>query len=117
MSKYFPFETEDYWGNPYPVFSNLKSKDIYMPYYSLFSNLGYEGNGYCWEGHIRQVLKEIDKDLLQQLNFDSQTDVFYAFTNTKECQEKFLQILTPIFSDLDKLEKWVKKADRAQIDD
>lgn len=90
---------------------------MYPKYYNLFKKYGYNGNGYCWEGHIQQILEKKDRQLLKHIDFDSEAGMFAADADSKEAQQKFVEILSPIFSDLNVLSKWVKKADRSRIDD
>jgi hypothetical protein len=116
VNKYYPFELQDFDGQ-YNIVANIESEDLYPKYYDFFKKHGYEGNGYCWEGHITQVLEKLDKSLLTQVDFDPEAGTFFAIANSKESQLKFVETLSPIFSDLKKLEEWVKKADRSRIDD
>ena len=116
MNKYFPFELLDNEGH-FQIVAPIESKDLYPKYYDFFQKHGYEGNGYCWEGHITQILEKLDKPLLKHIDFDPEAGGFFATADTKENQLKFVELLSPIFSDLKKLEDWVKKADRSRIDD
>lgn len=95
----------------------IESEELYPKYYDLFKKYGYEGNGYCWEGHIKQILEKKDKSLLSQIDFDPEGSTFFAIAKNKESQLKFVELLNPIFSDMKELEKWVKKANRSLIDD
>ena len=115
-------------GNPYPfqvmdddqqftILAALESDDLYEKYYPFFEKYGYEGNGYCWEGHIIQILEEKDKELLDHIEFNPEAGGFYAYADSKDSQTRFINLLSPIFSDIKKLEKYVKSADRERIDD
>jgi len=116
VNKYYPFELQEFNGQ-YNIVANIESEDLYPKYYDFFQIHGYEGNGYCWEGHITQILEKLDKSLLTQVDFDPEAGTFYAIAKNKESQIKFVELLSPIFSDIKKLEEWVKKADRSRIDD
>lgn len=116
VNKYYPFELQDFDGQ-YNIVANIESGNLYPKYYDFFQKHGYEGNGYCWEGHITQILEKLDKSLLTQVDFDPEAGTFFAIANSKESQRKFVETLSPIFSDMEKLEEWVKKADRSRIDD
>lgn len=116
MNKYYPFELQEI-GGQYQIVANIEREDLYRRYYDFFQKHGYEGNGYCWEGHIRQILEKLDKKLLSHIDFDPEAGAFFANADSKETQLKFVEFLSPIFSDLKKLEEWVKKADRSRIDD
>jgi hypothetical protein len=116
MNKYYPFELQDFNGQ-HNIVANIEAEDLYPKYYDFFQKHGYEGNGYCWEGHITQIVEKLDKSLLTQIDFDPEAGAFFAIAKTRESQLKFVELLSPIFSDMKKLEEWVKKADRSRIDD
>jgi len=115
MTDYFPFEL----GNEeqYTITVDLESDKLYPKYSDFFEHFGYEGNGECWQGHIIQILEKEDPGLLHQIEFDSEGSAFYAVAQDEETQIKFVTILAPIFSDLDKLGEWVSQADGERIDD
>jgi hypothetical protein len=116
VNKYYPFELQEI-GGKYQIVANIESEDLYPKYYDFFQKHGYEGNGYCWEGHITQILEKLDKKLLSHIEFDPEAGAFFANADSKESQLKFVETLSPLFSDIKKLEEWVKKADRSRIDD
>ena len=116
MANYFPFSISDNEGH-FTITVATESKELYPKYSDFFEKYGYTGNGYCWEGHITQVLEKINPDLLKHIDFDPEAGAFYAHVDTKENQIKFVELLSPIFSDLKKLEEYVKKADRSRVDD
>ncbi len=116
MNKYFPFELLEIEGH-YQIVVQIEGPDVYPKYYDFFQKYEYEGNGYCWEGHITQILETLDKPLLKHIDFDPEGGAFFATADTKANQIKFVELMSPIFSDLKKLDEWVKKADRSKIDD
>jgi hypothetical protein len=111
-----PFELMEN-GGTFTIAASLENDDLFQTYHPFFEKHGYEGNGYCWEGHIIQILEKTDKSLLSQLDFDPEAGSFYAYADTREAQLRFVEILSPIFADLDQLEKYVLLADRNRIDD
>jgi len=115
-AKTFPFDIS-FSAGKYVIAVELGDPRLYPSYFNLFKKYGYEGNGPCWEGHIRQILEKKDPGLLAHLEFDPEGDAFFAYADSRETQQKFVDILSPIFSNLDVLGDWVKKADRSRIDD
>jgi len=113
---YFPFELNKIEGG-YAIIAQLESDRLYPLYYDFFKKHGYEGNGYCWEGHIEQILEKLDEDLLEELDFDPEAASFYVYADSKKAQKKFVKLLAPIFYDLEKLEIWVKRAELDRIGD
>ncbi|MBK7691910.1 MAG: hypothetical protein IPJ31_12630 [Bacteroidetes bacterium] len=95
----------------------IESPQLFPKYATFFEKYQYSGNGYCWEGHIKQILETLKPELLQHIRFDPEAGAFFATADTKENQILFVTLLSPIFSDLKKLEEYVKKADHSRIDD
>jgi hypothetical protein len=115
-NKYHPFKINNE-ANDYSIQVEVEDPMIFKKYLPLFSKYGYSGNGYCWEGHIVQILEKLDPALLKHVNFDPEAGAFFAVCDSKVTQTKFLDLLAPIFSDLAKLEAYIKKANRGRIDD
>ncbi|SIO37186.1 Imm51 family immunity protein [Chitinophaga niabensis] len=115
-NKHYPFTLRKN-DDVYSVSADLESDDLYNRYYTFFKKHDYEGNGYCWEGHITQILEKLDEDLLSEIEFDPEAGGFYAYFPSAEAQLKFANLLSPIFSDMDTLEEWVLQADRDRVDD
>jgi len=59
VNKYYPFELQEFDGQ-FNIVANIESEDLYPKYYDLFQKHGYEGNGYCWDGHITQILEKLE---------------------------------------------------------
>jgi len=116
MINNFPFKTRDNEGQ-FIIIAETESPELYPKYASFFEEQGYSGNGYCWEGHIIQILEKLNPDLMTHIDFDPEAGCFFAVANTKENQMKFIELLSPIFADFTKLEKYIKQADRSRIDD
>jgi len=116
VTNYFPFKLYDD-TDRFTIMAGLEEPELYPTYADFFEKYGYEGNGYCWEGHIIQILEKTQPELLQHIDFDPEAGGFYAHLDTKENQLKFVEILSPIFSDLEKLAVYVKEADHSRIDD
>ena len=115
MKDYFPFEIMD--NGQHTIVVALESEKLFPKYYDFFAKHGYEGNGECWAGHIIQILEKEDAELLNHIDFDPEAGGFYAYADSKENQLRFVNVLAPIFADMNKLEEYVKVADRAKIDD
>jgi hypothetical protein len=116
MTNYFPFKISDNSGR-FTIIVETESPELYPKYADFFEKYGYSGNGYCWEGHITQILEKINPELLHHIDFDPEAGAFFAYADTKENQIKIVELLSPIFDDFTKLEEYVKKADRSRVDD
>jgi hypothetical protein len=116
ITDYFPFKISDDNGQ-FLIIAEIESEELYPMYLEFFEQHEYSGNGYCWEGHITQILEKLDPELLQHIEFDPEAGAFFAVADTKENQMKMVQLLSPIFSDLSKLKGYILKADRSRIDD
>lgn len=115
MKDFFPFEIMD--DRQHTIIAALESEKLFPKYYNFFAKYEYEGNGECWAGHIIQILEKEDTELLSHIDFDPEAGGFYAYADSRENQLRFVNVLAPIFSDMDKLEEYVKVADRTRIDD
>lgn len=69
----FPFKVMDNDGQ-FTILAELESGDLFEKYFPFFEKHGYEGNGYCWEGHITQILEKKDKELLNHIEFDQKQE-------------------------------------------
>ncbi len=116
MNEYFPFTISENDGM-YVIMAEIESPELYLKYGEFFEEHEYSGNGYCWEGHITQILEKLNPGLLQHIDFDPEAGAFFAYADTKENQIKIVELLSPIFSDLEKLAEYVESADRSKIDD
>lgn len=113
MENFAPFEIYENGGS----FSIKAEIEMLPEYMELFASHDYEPNGYCWEGHITQILEKENPSLLSHIDFDPEAGGFYAVADSKESQLDFVNTLSPIFQDLSKLEKYISSADRSRIDD
>ena len=116
MTNYFPFKIIDSNGQ-FAIIVETESPELYPKYADFFEKFEYSGNGYCWEGHITQILEKLNPELIHHIQFDPEAGAFFAYADTKENQIKIVELLSPIFADFAKLEEYVKKADRSRIDD
>ncbi|MEP7265289.1 MAG: Imm51 family immunity protein [Bacteroidota bacterium] len=116
MTNYFPFTISTSEGK-FIIQAATESPELYPTYAEVFARNEYSGNGYSWEGHIIQILEKLNPALLQHIEFDPEAGSFFCYADTKENQLKFVEILSPIFADLKKLEEYIKKANRTRIDD
>jgi hypothetical protein len=113
---FYPFEITETDG-AYSIVVQIESAELFAKYNPIFDRNGYSGNGYCWEGHITQILEKIDKGLLKHIDFDPEAGAFFAYADSRSAQQRFVDILSPIFIDLKKLEEYIKSAKRNRIDD
>lgn len=112
MANYSPFEIYD--NDSFWIKAEVERLSDYM---GLFMEYDYEPNGYCWEGHIVQILEKINPDLLAYITFDPEAGCFYAYTDSKQHQLDFVNTLSPVFQDKEKLETYIASADKERIDD
>jgi hypothetical protein len=114
--RFFPFLVLEDEEN-FRIMAPIEDAELIKKYDPLFSKYKYEPNGYCWEGHIEQILEKIDPELLSRLDFDSEGGCFNVYAQSQNDQIKFVELLSPIFSDLKLLEEYIKNADRNRVDD
>ena len=115
VEDHYPFIL--YKDGSYMVAAEIESGDLYDKYNPIFEKYKYSGNGYCWEGHIKQMLQKENPSLLQHLDFDPEAGGFYVFADNEKSQREFANLVSKIFSDTNKLKSYLKSADRTKIDD
>ena len=112
----YPFTLQNDKGN-FGVEVDVKDHSIYLKYHDLFAKYGYEGNGYSWAGMIEHLLRKDAPELLKRLEFLPDEGAFYAYAKTDTDRQQFIQIISPVFSNLKALEDLIKSADHSRIDD
>lgn len=83
-------------------------EEVYQVYASIFDKYGQFPDGHCWEGLILHILENVDEELLNHIDFDSEADGFFAYADSKANQVRFLKVLSPFFQELQKLEETIK---------
>jgi hypothetical protein len=109
----FPFTLQQ--DGSFGIVADVQDQDLYPKYYDLFRKYGYEGNGECWAGLIRQILERKDPELLKKVDFDPEAGAFYAYFGND--RQRFIELISPVFANLNILEGYIKTADRSRIDD
>jgi len=121
--KYDPAKIENYYpfiiykDSSYMIAAEIESKELFEKYNPIFEKYEYSGNGYSWEGHVKQMLQKENSSLLKHLQFDPEAGGFYVFADSEKTQRQFADIVSKIFKDIPKLEQYLKTADREKIDD
>ncbi|HRZ78980.1 MAG TPA: Imm51 family immunity protein [bacterium] len=110
-NKDFPFTADENIVNV-----NLEDKEIFEKYYPLFEKYNIEGNGYAWEGMIKQILEKMKPELIEHLEFDSEGSSFCVYSDSEKVQKEFVKTIAPIFSDIQKFENWLKEIDKKKLD-
>jgi len=105
-----------YKDNSYMVAAEIESKELFDKYNPIFEKYQLSGNGYCWEGLIKQILQKENPTLIPHLQFDPEAGGFYVFADSEKTQRQFAELISKIFSDIPKLEQYLKTADRKSID-
>ena len=115
MQDCYPFKIYD--TELFVISAEIEGIELFDKYGSFFEEHNYSGNGYTWEGHIVQILEKEDPELLNHIDFDPEAGGFFAYADSEENRNKFINVLAPIFKDLEKLEQFVASANRNRIDD
>ena len=93
------------------------SIELFDKYTNIFERNNYSGSGFCWEGHIKQILESERPKLLNYISFDPETGGFYMYTASRSKQLIIAEYLSDIFNDTLKLDGYIKEADRTKIND
>ncbi|PUZ30156.1 Immunity protein 51 [Chitinophaga costaii] len=114
MANYFPFTISDYKGT-FGIVAAVESPELNSRYFNIFSKYNYEGNGFAWEGIIKQILEKLAPDLLTHVEYDTLEGGFYAYADSKDTQLRILDVLVPVFNDDQVLEDYLSQADPSQM--
>ena len=98
---YYPFKL---WGHG--EISGVLLTDMK---WDSFEKLGYLGNGYDWARMLENLLEDIDSDLLKNLNFDPEADMFSASANNKDLLKQFSEIVANFYDNTEMLENYIEK--------
>jgi hypothetical protein len=115
IESYYPFII--YKDGSYMIAAEIEYGESFNKYRPVFEKYGYSGNGYSWEGHIKQMLQKENPSLLQHLQFDPEAGGFYVFADNEKNQRLFADFVSKIFKDIPKLEGYLKSADKSEVDD
>jgi hypothetical protein len=80
-------------------------------YYALFEKYGYGGTGQSWVEHIQTIIEEFQPELLDHLEFEAQSEVFFAYADSQDAVTRFMELLLPIFGSLPGLQKYLQQTD------
>ena len=107
---YLPFEVQNKF---FAVIADVSRPEFVQ----LFEKHNFQSNGYAWEGHILLILEKIAPELIPHIEFDPADDMFIMKADSAENQQRFVEILAPVFQDLDLLNSYIAAADPDMIDD
>lgn len=82
-------------------------------YSDTLEELGYHGSGYTWEAMVRAVLKSKNIDD-NNINFDPESDMFAAYSNSKEALVIVAHIIDQLSTDRSLMSKTLANADDAE---
>lgn len=68
----------------------LESGEYKRNLFELYGEDGIEGNGYDWEKIAKMFLKDSKPNLKNKIKFDSQADVFYAYSGDEDAMMNFI---------------------------
>lgn len=86
MENYYPFEVDK--ESPLRIKVEVEMLPEYM---ELFGQYDYEPNGYCWQGHIVQILEKENPELLNHIEFDPEAGGLFTIFGSSYwwCAERF----------------------------
>ena len=82
----------------------LLFEDFYLKQ-DLFDELAIENTAYTWDDIIQAILKDKDAELLESLNFDSESSMFVVRSLSQEALNKVEKIILNLFNNEDYLKQ------------
>ena len=77
--------------------------------WDLFEQNNYLGNGHDWDRLINNLLKDQATELLEQLSFDSEADMFCVRSNDESVLKKVSSIVSQFYDNDEKLSEMIVK--------
>ena len=115
VEQHYPFLL--YKDGTYMVAAEIESRELLDKYGRIFEKYGFSGNGYSWEGVIKQLLEKESPGFVSHLMFDPEAGGFYVFADSEKSQRYFAEVASKTFGDVKKLEEFLKGADKGKVDD
>ncbi|WP_212831344.1 Imm51 family immunity protein [Catellatospora sp. TT07R-123] len=85
--------------------------DDFDDYVDIFDEQGWEGNGYAWEGVVQVMLAERVPEILDQIEFDSETGTFSVTAASEEPLLEVVAVIREAVVDLDVLADAIARAE------
>jgi len=96
-------------------FSLLLSE--FSPADQAFTEAGYEGGGYSWEGVAKYLVQSSAPELERRFNYDPEASMFCAYGDDRAALEALGALMSRAFHDLDVLRQILSAADPELFDD
>ena len=112
---YYPFVL--YKDGSHMIAAQIESKELLDKYNPVFTKYGLSGNGYSWEGVIRQLLQKESPGFESHLLFDPEAGAFYVVADSEKSQLHFAKVVSKTFGDVKKLEEFLKGVDKGKVHD
>lgn len=61
----------------------IESKELFEKYNPIFEKYQYSGNGFNWEGHIKQIIQKENPALLKHLLYYPEAGGFFVTADSK----------------------------------
>jgi len=94
---YHPFILSAYKDSYSLLLTNLR--------WDLFEEKNYLGNGYDWTRIVRKMINEKSIELMEDIEFDSEADMFCVMSKKLHSLVKIVDMVVEFFDDDEKLRK------------
>lgn len=87
--------------------AGVYQKDFFQKYAEDFEN--EDGNGYDWELFVERYIRKCFPEMMEHINFDSESEMFCIYSKQKELLQKFAGALKRVTDDLSTMENvWLE---------
>ncbi|WP_418854986.1 Imm51 family immunity protein [Prevotella sp.] len=110
-SPYYPFSflTNDRGEYVVALYADVECKQ------DVFEDQELPGNGYDWEKIAKEYISRELPEADEQIGFDSEADMFYAYSEDENVLKQFIMGLKETCEDDDKLASLVENIDKEKI--
>jgi len=98
---YYPFSLSRHENSSSILLTDLK--------WDTFEQAGFLGNGHDWNRLISNLLKEKLPNVLPNLEFDSESDMFCVRSNEEELLQKIAEIVSSFYDEENMLEEYISR--------
>ncbi|MDI1462420.1 Imm51 family immunity protein [Catellatospora sp. KI3] len=85
--------------------------DDFDDHVDIFDEQGWEGNGYAWEGVVQVMLAERVPEILDQIEFDSETALFSVTARSEDALLEVAAVIREAIGDADVLADAIARAE------
>lgn len=110
----FPIQNDNVY-KVYKYIINLNDPKVIKQYRPLFDKYNYEFTGYVWEGVLKAILDDAEKNISNSVIFRCDKNIVAIKITRYETMTSFPKYICPLISNMTTFEGYLKKMNRGDI--